>query len=328
MKKWHCMGIFLMLMVCLLVLPACKHEPATDSTGTVSADTTTGTIVTDPPTEPTEETVPAQIAAYQAQYPQCFDLSMENGLEISVWHRASGVGAGFYCDLLPDREEPYTVEDMYILEPHAVPMEDMRKIVDYYIDTGAITKEQVTLRCVDMPSLSVNDRKPSQYLQEQVNYYFWADEAIFQYVNTQSRIKDGVYYMDSRSILDLAAFDIDGDGAQEQVALLPGRWSAHLSIELMVCQDGVAECWNEFRYSLGQNLWWDITLEETDQGTVQFVVSVRQRVDRQSDYVPTGQVYRFGLAVSDGNIVLQGDTEQLFTYFGQQGPDNAYWPKQ
>ena len=323
MKKWHRMGICLILTVCLLVLPACKNKPATDSTGTgATGPISTGTTATDA----TEKAIPAEIAFYQATYPQCFDLSMENGLEISVWHRASGVGAGYYCDLLPDREEPYTIFEAYELDQTAVPMEAMRKIVAYYIDTGAITKEQVTLKCVDMPSFSENDYK-ADYTQGLVDYYFWADEAIFKYVNTQSRIENGVYYMDSKSILDLATFDIDGDGALEQIALFPGRWGSRRCIELMVCKDGAAECWNEFTYSVAQNLSWDITLEETDQGTVQIVVSVRQRADMQSDYVPTGQQYRFDLAVSDGNIVLLGDTEQLFTYHGAQGPENAYWPK-
>ena len=325
MKKWHRMGICLVLALSLLVLPACT-QPATETAGTTDASTT-NTIAKDTPPEPTKETIPADIAYYQILYPQCADLSLENGLEISVWHRASGEGAGYYCDFLPEREDPYTLDEAYELDKSAVPMEIMRKIVGYYIDTGAITKELVTLKCADMPSFSVNDHK-ADYIQGLVDYYFWADEAIFQYVNTQSRIENGVYYMDSKSILDLATYDIDGDGALEQIALFPGRWGSRRCIELMVCKDGAAECWNEFTYSVAQNLSWDITLEETNQGTVQIVVSVRQRADMQSDYVPTGQQYRFDLAVTDGNIVLLGDTEQFFTYHGTQGPENAYWPKQ
>lgn len=332
MKKWHRIGICLLLTVCLFVLPACKKsQSATETTGTVATvpatNPTVGTMPTIPSTDNTpttppaddpEETIPAEIAYYQTLYPQCADLSFENGLEISIWHRASGKGAGYYCDFLPDREEPYTLDEAYELDQSAVPMEDMRKIVGYYIDTGAITKEQVTLKCVDMPSFSVNDRKPS-YIQGLVDYYFWADEAIFKYVNVQNW-----------KILDLATFDIDGDGAMEQIALLPGRWSSSMNIELMVAKNGVAECWTEFRYSVEQNQWWDITLEETNWGTVELVVTVSQRVDRQSDYIPTGEVYRFDLAVTDGNIVLvirPGDTVPHITR-SNGGVDAIPWPKQ
>lgn len=275
-----------------------------------------------------EITLPEQIAAYRSQYPQCFNLSAENGLEVYVWHRHA---VGYLCGLLPARERPYTQSELDTLDWRGVPMEVMRKIVRYYIDSGAVTKEQVTVRGVQLPSQTLYDRKVTDYFHQQVAYAFWAEEPIFNYTkySTTIGIDKEVVYISGGTILGLSTFDIDGDGVQEQVALFPGRWSSIRCMELMVCQDGVVEYWNEFEYHED----WHLALEETVQGRARLVCTELDRIKEgnTTKTVFSDRKHYFDLGVVDGNIViiiLPGDTVQPFTYHGEQGVDAIPWPKQ
>ena len=167
--------------------------------------------------------MPEQMAAYKYQYPQCFDLPTENGLSVYVWHNHSGLQSGYHCTLLPGNQQ----EEPNKQDWRSVPIKAMRDIVAYYIESGAVAKEQVAVRGV-LPAdgKTIYGQYADPFYFNDMTAHFWASDVLFNY-------KQHLYVLD--------VFDIDGDGVLEECAVFSGITYGVGDFIMIACQDGKPE---------------------------------------------------------------------------------------
>ena len=246
--------------------------------------------------------LPEQIAAYKFRYPQCFNLLTKNGLSVYVWHHSSGIQSGYYCTLLPGQEQPKEPNN---LSWHAVPIEAMRQIVAYYIESGAVTKEQVTVRGV-LPA----DGKTSYgkyadpFYFNDMTAHFWASDVLFNY---------------KQHLYTLAVFDIDGDGVLEECAVFSGVTSGVGDFIMIACQDGKPEYFGHFNHPF---TFAEFRTDDTGKTVL---------LGWDTKAIPGGSVladepYYINIGVSEGNIILTSDDVRISNY-GGQGLDSELAPK-
>ena len=90
-----------------------------------------------------------QIEELKSRVPGYFDLDTKNGLEVHFWVNDS---RDYYCGLLPTKEGGYTEEERSALFKSPASVNEMRAILDYYIEKGLITKDKITIHFVKCPN--------------------------------------------------------------------------------------------------------------------------------------------------------------------------------
>ena len=150
----------------------------------------------------------------RALYPQYFDLPTDNGLTVYVWQYGPNI---YQYGLLPGSVAEHSLTQQMDLEPVLLPY--MREIVDSYgLERTAISI--VPLQRLDSSYLYPID---DEY-QAEMARMFWDGVSSDEYV-----------YADR--ILDSVCFDVDSDGSDELLLLLPGPTSEGTSYILAILQD-------------------------------------------------------------------------------------------
>ena len=282
--------------VAFLTDPATEPEVPTvqeDVPTQETADTTTPSASEKEPVIPT----PIPLAGLKLKFPQYFGLDTAKGLEVYVWQ----MGKELYSwALLPGRDQAYTLTELMDLHKHPATTEEMRAIVVSY----GLPRDMVTIIPFSMPYSSYYYEINVQYLRE-VEALFWQDASI--------SLGDTSYDIIISSNGGLSMYyDIDDDGVKEAVSLGPGPTSGVFTFTITVTQDGEVEYFNIFSsefYDLRFVLDLDnnLLLEGTTQGD-------------------EPEVHFFEVSVADGNVKISKNTP--FSYWGKQGPDSPFAPKQ
>ncbi len=131
-----------------------------------------------------------------------------------------------------------------------------------------------------------------------------------EYTDIGVKITPNVKY--SSLIIDVARFDIDGDGKDEACTLRHGPTSGLFTFTFSAYEDGELEYFNVFN-----SPWMKMHFERSISGEM-MLVGEGYKKD-----------YHIGLEVRDGNIVLLTDDDDNggFWYYGEQGVDSPLAPK-
>lgn len=208
--------------------------------------------------------------------------------------------------ITPRKNLEYTPEALKLLGAHPATIEEMQSIVAHYIAEDTVTGDVVAVCGINTPfDLDADPFDVDEPFQERVSNLFWAETPILAYAKTSP-------------IDDIAIFDIDGDGTDEQCAIFPGHWSSGVTFVLIVCENGGLEYFNEFEIPSFLYL----SFEKNSKGKTALL---GKAPDNTTDK-PSDRQHRMELGVSDGNIVIYNDG-QTFPYYGEQGIHSPYAPK-
>ena len=230
----------------------------------------------------------ANIDALKEKYPQYFELSTENGLEVYIWQLASN---SYSCGLLPGKDGGYAQQELWYLHTSPASLAEMRTIVDSY----NLPKSDVTIHPVVMPHSSYAYVVDDAYRNE-LTQLFWSD--LFQ--------EQAANYS---PIMDTATFDIDDDGIAEECVIECGPTSGLFTFIISAFENGKLEYFNIF-----DSPYLQLSFEENEDGETMLI-------GKDGDYTR-----HMGLSVYDGNIII-GSDEQDLSYWGAQGVNSLYAPK-
>lgn len=240
-----------------------------------------------------------QLANLRKLYPEYFDLSTSNGLDVYVWAFAAG---SYHCGLVSGRNTAYSMED--VMDLRAASLEDMALILSTY----DIPRENITIVLTQHPLSS---------------YAFFVDEipAHETYITWALGLSDGPkvnppdfgggILITHPAVIYSKSADVDHDGIMEQCTLSYGPTSGIFTFTMSIQEKGELEYFNIFyseHLSLG--------LERTDNGQL-LVTGTTQGED------PVHHI--FTVTIQDGNIVLTEDGVAL-PYWGEQGVESVYAP--
>lgn len=233
---------------------------------------------------PTVSTDATDLASLKAKFPEYFDLGTFKGLEVYIWQMAEG---SYSCGVLPGVNRNYTKEEIWDLHQNPASLDEMRAIIDYYLEEGLAVKEDITLVPVTMPHSSHHYVIDDAY-KSMLNLLFWADAT-------------RVYTAPLSFIMDEGIFDIDGDGTDEHCFLAHGPTSGIFTFSITAYENGKPEYFNIF------------TCPHT---TLRFAITedghgILVRKDTNEETYLT-------MAIDDGNIVIFSDTQDI-DYWGEQG---------
>ncbi len=243
------------------------------------------------------------IDALKSKFPNYFGLDATKGLSVYIWQMAPN---SYSCGLLPIRDQGYSQEELWDLQASSASLDEMRAIVDYYIANGEVTKDEVTIHAIAMPyssyAYSIDDgyRQKLKELLWSINYAM--DVSLTKW---------------SPSVFAAAAFDIDGDGREEQCTIGPGPTYGIFTFAVSVWEiDGSNRNLEYFNIFNGIGLNGDVSFAETDDGMKLRLIPLRESLE-PIDYA---------ISIEDRNIVLTANGETLW-YWGEQGIDSPYAPK-
>ena len=238
-----------------------------------------------------------QLANLRRLYPEYFDLSTSNGLDVYVWAFAAG---SYHCGLVSGRNMAYSMED--VLDLRSASLEDMALILSTY----DIPRENITVVLTQHPLSS---------------YAFLSDEipAHEAYIKWALGLSDGPkvdppdfgggILMTYPAVIYFKNTDVDHDGIMETCSLSYGPTSGIFTFTMSIHEKGELEYFNIFHseyLSLG--------LERTDNG--QLLVTGTTQGENPVHHI-------FTVTIQDGNIVLTEDGVTL-PYWGEQGVDSIY----
>ena len=196
-----------------------------------------------------ENVTGAQEPTLREMFPQYFDLPVDKGLEVYVWQMAP---SQFYCGLLPGRNLGYTQEEIEALKPANV--NQMRQIVTSY----NLSKDRISVIPINHSLSSYYYTVDDAYIERVHNLFWWG-----AFSANGSLLSP---------VLDEVRCDLDGDGNDETVTLLPGPTSGLLTYTIAVSQDSAfvpgepLECSTVFYPSGGSGWESDFSLEKTEDG--------------------------------------------------------------
>ncbi len=228
---------------------------------------------------PTISSDATDIASLKSKFPEYFDLGTFKGLEVYIWQMAEG---SYSCGVLPGVNRNYTKEEIWDLHQNPASLDEMRAIIDYYLEEGLAVKEDITLVPVTMPHSSHHYVIDDAY-KENLNELFWADTI-------------RVY-----TVIDEGIFDIDGDGKEEHYFMGYGPTSGIFTFSITAYENGEPEYFNIFTCP-----WTTLRFAITEDGQ-----GILARKDTNEETYLT-------MAVEDGNIVIFSDTQDI-DYWGEQG---------
>lgn len=217
------------------------------------------------------------LASLKAKFPEYFDLGTFKGLEVYIWQMAEG---SYSCGVLPGVNRNYTKEEIWDLHQNPASLDEMRAIINYYLEEGLAVKEDITLVPVTMPHSSHHYVIDDAY-KSMLNLLFWADAT-------------RVYTAPLSFIMDEGTFDIDGDGKDEHCFLSRGPTSGIFTFSITAYENGKPEYSNLF------------TCPHT---TLRFAITEEGRgILARKD---TNEETYLTMAVEDGNIVIFSDTQDI-----------------
>lgn len=225
------------------------------------------------------------IEQLKVKFPMYFNLPATKGLEVYIWQMAEG---SYSCGLLSGRNAGYTQEELWELSKSSASINEMSAIIAYYISTGKITEDEVTILAIHVPYSS---------------YYYTIDDAYCQKLKELfwSRVFI-ISSLQNSPIIDAAIFDIDGDGKEEQCLLSCGPTSGIYTIVLSASENGILEYYDLFYFPFLQK------------------ISFGKNVEGQTMLLCEDEDYTryMSMHVENGNIVLTGE-EQDISYWGERG---------
>lgn len=223
----------------------------------------------------------------KAKYPMYFGLETMKGLEVYIWQMAEN---SYSCGLLPGVNRNYSQEEIWDLHLNSTTLGEMQNIIAYYIASGEVGKESVSLHAITMPHSSYTYVIDSAYIK-QLTELFWTKTFV--------------------NVIDDATFDIDADGKTEYCVLHYGPTSGLFTFTFSAYESGVLEYFNVF-YTQHTNLRFAIqTLSSKPEGQL---ILTGEGLNSTYALTPT---------VKDGNIVLSSD-EMEVQYWGEQGIDSPF----
>lgn len=281
--------------VAFLTDPATEPEVPTlqeDVPTQETADVTTPSASEKEPVTPT----PIPLAGLKLKFPQYFGLDTAKGLEVYVWQ----MGKELYSwALLPGRDQAYTLTELMDLHKHPATTEEMRAIVASY----GLPRDMVTIIPFSMPYSSYYYEINVQYLRE-VEALFWQDASI-SLGDTSCEIIDS-----SNGGLSMY-YDIDDDGVKEAVSLGPGPTSGLFTFTITVTQDGEVEYFNMF---------------SSESYDLRFVLDLDNNLLLEgTTHGEEPEVHFFEVSLANGNIRISRSAN--FSYWGEQGPDSPWAPR-
>ncbi|MBQ4322543.1 MAG: hypothetical protein IJC19_01240 [Clostridia bacterium] len=196
-----------------------------------------------------ENVTGTQEPTLREMFPQYFDLPVDKGLQVYVWQMAP---SQFYCGLLPGRNLGYTQEEIEALKPANV--NQMRQIVTSY----NLSKDRISVIPINHSLSSYYYTVDDAYIERVHNLFWWG-----AFSANGSLLSP---------VLDEVRCDLDGDGNEETVTLLPGPTSGILTYTIAVSQDSAfvpgepLECSTVFYPSGGSGWESDFSLEKTEDG--------------------------------------------------------------
>lgn len=242
----------------------------------------------------------SDIDALKSKFPNYFGLDATKGLAVYIWQLAPN---SYSCGLLPIRDQGYSQEELWDLQASSASLDEMRAIVDYYIANGEVTKDEVTINAIAMPYSSYAYSIDDAYRQK-LKELFWGK----QFAIDPELTKWNPY------ILAAAAFDIDGDGRDEQCTIGPGPTSGLFTFAVSAWEIDGSNRKLEY-FNIFHSIHGAVSFAETDDG-------MKLRLATGEPLKPID----YGFSIKDGNIVLTANSEAL-EYWGEQGLDSSYVPK-
>ena len=234
----------------------------------------------------TNNTPLSSFQSLREKYPQFFNVSTDGGLTVYIWQMSKD---NYSCYLANTSME--AISDNSFAYDVGATIAEMRGILTTY----DIERKDITVQPVINPLSS---------------YYYEIDDTYK--TNIEKLFWSTVPYVDSYQyspIIDTATFDIDGDGKDEQCTLSAGPTSGLFTFVFSVSENGELEYFNIFN-SAAMNL----HFEKNAEGIMILV----GKVGDKTRYM--------GMDVSDGNIVISSDEQDIF-YWGEQGINSPYAPK-
>lgn len=229
-----------------------------------------------------------KIDSLKKKYPEYFACQTSKGLEVYVWQTAENM---FNCGVLPGVNRVYQQQELWKLAQNPANMYEMRIIIAYYLSTGAVTRDEVSVIGIQMPHSSYAYTLDERYRQK-VRNLFWEDFPIIQNPKYTGYIA-------------AATFDIDKDGRDEQCTLGHGPTSGIYTFTFTASENGEPEYFNIFTTG-----YMALGFEKLDSGETVLV-------GKNGD-----DVKNLHMSVENGNIVLDGDEQT--SYWGEQGLDSPY----
>jgi len=242
---------------------------------------------------PVNMVVTVDMDQLKSKFPNYFGLTTSKGLEVYIWQMAEG---SYSCGLLPGKNLNYTQEELWNLHKSSASLDEMRAIIADYMVNGDVPKSNIVIQAIGMPHSSYAYTIDDEY-RRKLNELFWSEIPIVE--NTKYS-----------PIIDIATFDIDGDGKNEQCSLSYGPTSGLFTFILSVSENGRLEYYNIYNGLAGE-----MSFETTTGGTKLHLVP--QGESKPIDY---------SFSVKEGNIVLTANGENV-AYWGEQGINSQYAPK-
>ncbi len=248
-------------------------------------------------------TSPDIIDALQSKFPRYFGLDATKGLAVYIWQMAPNA---YSCGLLPGRDQRYSQEELWDLQASSASLDEMRAIVDYYIGNGKVTKDEVTIHAIAMPYSSYAYNIDDGYRQK-LKELFWSTNFAMDVSLTKW----------APPVFAAAAFDIDGDGREEQCTIGSGPTYGLFTFAVSVWEiDGSNRRLEYFNIFCGIGFDGTVSFAETDDGMKLRLIPLRESLE-PIDYA---------ISIEDRNIVLTANGETLW-YWGEQGIYSPFAPK-
>lgn len=160
-----------------------------------------------------EHTETDDIEDLKQRYPQYFELDYTKGLTVYIWQLAP---SHYSCGIMQGSPEAHEQGDIWALR--SCTLSNMRKIVDYYIDTNGDCKVQICP--VQSPVSSYYYEINSSYTHNLLNR-FWFSWYGMEYGNFEN-----------------AVFDVNGDGEDEMCTLTANPYTGMQYDYLVIYKNG------------------------------------------------------------------------------------------
>ncbi|MBE6649555.1 MAG: hypothetical protein E7614_08585 [Ruminococcaceae bacterium] len=240
---------------------------------------------------------PEEIERLKAKFPMYFDLTADKGLEVYIWQMAED---SYRCGLLSGKNSIYTQEEIWQLQESSTSIDEMRVIIAHYRKSGLVNKSDVVIMPVSMPHSSYIYTIDDEY-RKKVTELFWSQSYI-------------IATSDFSPVIDIATFDIDGDGKDEKCVLSYGPTSGLSTFKLTAWgteekEKGIVKYFNIFLYNAGK-----LSFVQTENG-------MKLRIVEQMSL----KAVDYSFSIKDGNVVLTSNNEDMW-YWGEQGINSNHAP--